>query len=445
MAGEKLREAAWAAYRKQPVWPISGTPPEWIQRSHPEFVPSLYAEPAFEWDVTGIGEIKGRPDYIARGFRKAMQVEHGKMKAVRAGKDVGERGKFLRDLLTGVWWHGRKTAPPADEMVSMAATRRGTTLLGEPVGSSLTKHPAGTAGFGPEMLRTKVLFGEDPLDVVLFHQWEPHAQVMNEVYGETVEEFAKEVPSLRGGTHYSAIASKVGVKKFNDRLTRKLEERGYKGILYSPEERYGEYELKMFPGGSAPGMGSSWAWPLDVRRKEGKEIKRWNRMFGKKLRATWAEEAKTGQYHHLKEHYRQIDIGKHTGAGGKLRETVFDDVSLYKTYALEAVGGSLTGGGKEIGAYAEKAGITFGEASDKIHGILYSEKQTTLANFKEALKEVVPQVPYETKQILAGEVKKATELSKQYNEGVITHSSYMKKINSLTEGVWGMKPKGGGG
>lgn len=304
-----------ASYRRYPIWPMEGIPSQWINRDDPDYEESIFQAPTFTLDPTMTGEIR-RPEHLRKGLRGLMKEQMRRRAAARAKDEVDELGKFLRDLLSGVWWHARRSPFPEEEMVTMASMRRRGTLFGEPVGTSLTKHPSKIEeGFGPELIRAMPEFSGDPLAEVLFHQYRPHAEVMNQNYIETIMQIAEESPNyareLGRMESYGDLRNIIPAAKFNERLTRNLEAKGYRGVSYSPSHRYEEYELKMFPGKAAPGMASDWVWPIDMRSgsREGRAaVERWDRMVGSKLRKAWREKVATAPYHHLHEHYREIDL-----------------------------------------------------------------------------------------------------------------------------------------
>lgn len=320
--------------RRYPIWPYHSTPSEWINKKDPNYeqAGSIYQGEEFTLDPTAMAEIKGRPSHIARALRRTMQQEFkdSALKIVK-GKDIGttdETADFFRNLLRGTWWHGRNTVPSKEKLATMAETRRKSTLFGEPVGTSLSKSiEKAEEAFGPELIRVRPVFGTDPLKNVLIHQYEPHAKILNETYVETIKELAEKDPTgtghrLRQMHGFQDLKGAVDRNTFNDLLTRKLEDKGYRGILYSPVERYNEYELKMFPGHGKGKFGSNYAYFLDKRTAKPNPNNQWGPllpdpstvkydiMFGDKVRKQWRDIAKTGKYHHLKEHYREIDLKK---------------------------------------------------------------------------------------------------------------------------------------
>jgi len=350
VAGEKIREM----FRQYPVWPLSGTPPEWIQREHPDFVPSIYAAPKAEVDVTAIGEIK-RTTAVAKTLRKGIQVDRA---AARGMEEVDPLGELFREILSGAWWHGRSTHPPLEEASTMAATRRKGSLFGEPVGTSLTKDPHvavnpsfsgvvnprgealyqaarkrfldvfyGRPGFVDEMrvaceemvasrtmrkkfLRVKPEFGGDPLKTILFPTHEPHAKVMNEAYEKTIFDLAEEYPDLAYIENLGDLKRAVPAREFNEQLTYNLQSKGYRGILYSPDARYSEFELKMFPSEFDTGMGSAYATYLDERAMTEPAMQKWRWKHGVPQMEKWTKAVEDAPYHHLKEHYMEIDLAE---------------------------------------------------------------------------------------------------------------------------------------
>ena len=310
---EDLEAEQSAMVRKYPIWPLTGIPAKWIDRKRPDYEESIFQAPLGSVDVTAVGEIKGRPATVARSIRKLMQKEaKASSKSSGALESLGvspEGEETFRKLLRGTWWHGRNTPPDPNKLTTFSEVRRKGTLFGEPVGTSVSKNPMAADMFG-KLLRVKPVFKGDPLKEVLFHQYEPHAKVINKAYEETVKSFAGEYPALRTMRDVSDLRNIVAKPDFNARLTQTLENKGYKGILYSPVERYGEWELKMFPGKWDTGKtGSENLLYVDQGYRVGdKTLKRYDDMFGVKMRKEWLNAVRNAKYHHLKEHYNKIDL-----------------------------------------------------------------------------------------------------------------------------------------
>ena len=314
-----------STYRRFPVWPFSGIRSEWINKKDPNYQKegSIFQGEESSIDPSGSGQIIGRPASITNLLRKTMQSENKLIAQAGKGKSFGKFGlnweqeNFFRNLLKGSWFHRRSTVPDKEVASTLAESRSNILRFGEPHGTSLTKNPR-LQGFGDKLLRVRPVFEGDPLEKVVLHQFEPGTKLTNEAYESAVRRLAAESPVLqreagygmRGIRDKGSLQAAVPRRKFNDTLTEELENRGKRGILYSPSQRYAEYELKMFPGHREQGKGSAWVKLLDERNPYSKEIDKYEDLIGDRLRNKWILEAKAGKYHHLKEHYSEIDLAK---------------------------------------------------------------------------------------------------------------------------------------
>ena len=112
------------------IWPFTGNPKEWIDRTDPDYTPSIYADsPTI--DVTGSGVINpvgGATKGAISALRKMMASEN-----VARGKPL----KGIVDRMSrGLWLHGRSQYPKTGETFADSRIRVGN--LGEPYGLSLT-------------------------------------------------------------------------------------------------------------------------------------------------------------------------------------------------------------------------------------------------------------------------------------------------------------------
>lgn len=171
---------------------------------------------------------------------------------------------------------------------------------------------------GPPIARVMPMYGGVPEEKILRISNPEHQEVIKSSYEEALKKFVNENPNFvfgeSGGEGY--MPTKEGFidelrysdsmrKKFNDILSGTMQEKGYKGLLYTPQ-RYGEYELKMFDPKDI--------MALDVRRIDDPTLSKlfksdYDEPIGKgaKKLGEWTE-ASYGKPAHLKELYRDIDV-----------------------------------------------------------------------------------------------------------------------------------------
>jgi hypothetical protein len=98
-------------YRRVPVWPVPGIPEPWINKSHPDYQPSIFQGPETEVDPIGsIGGIKKIAKPTKRWFSKLTEALQSKyfrskseMKGTKILKDLGKHGVSSEELRwTGV-------------------------------------------------------------------------------------------------------------------------------------------------------------------------------------------------------------------------------------------------------------------------------------------------------------------------------------------------------
>jgi hypothetical protein len=129
--------------------------------------------------------------------------------------------------------------------------------FGEPKGISLSADPDVAHGFGTSVRRVRPLYGDVPEKAIIDQTSEMGRQVLQDTYRDTIKDYLKELPEgdfeeLMSRPVYDKLKVLIGRNygtsdEFNIRLTERLREQGYKGLLYSPRRGdYDEYELKMF-------------------------------------------------------------------------------------------------------------------------------------------------------------------------------------------------------
>lgn len=285
------------------------------------------------------GEIKYVHKPVAQAIRKVMKKEAKGIATATKGKGAD----FMRDLLRGVWWHGRTTAPEAGKTLKKARIRTDK-YFGEPVGVSLSKDPEIAyrfAKFSPtksgeaklEISRVKPLFkGADPKDVILDAGTKEGHKVYKDAYEDTVRGIFREDKMFLEGVSDTPIidyadfkdylvgATKDNTAKFfNTRLTENLKDRGYKGMLWNPRRGGGEAELKIFDSDNIltvdkrnlsnvgepysteelKNLMSELGDEFYVSTRKGidfneKGVAKWNETIGKKMRANWEDTSTEG-------------------------------------------------------------------------------------------------------------------------------------------------------
>jgi hypothetical protein len=209
-------------------------------------------------------------------LREVMAIENRARGAAEAGDTVGK-------ILRGTFWHGRPRYPKVEELGERLVTstpRKDTTTLyeglpsyrdirgkkgnlGEPEGISLSYDPAVAAHFSdsaPNIGRVFPRYGGKPEDKIL-KAWTPEAgEILNASYEDAVHEVFTKSKGLASDVQEAIVSygelpgkafrnvlqgDQVKYREFNKALTASLQNKGYKGILYSPG-RYDEQELRMF-------------------------------------------------------------------------------------------------------------------------------------------------------------------------------------------------------
>lgn len=171
---------------------------------------------------------------------------------------------------------------------------------------------------GPPIARVMPMYGGVPEEKILRISNPEHQEVIKSSYEEALKKFLSEDPEAMSRiTGYggrpptrSKFLEELRYddalrKKFNDILSGTMQEKGYKGLLYTPQ-RYDEYELKMFDPKDI--------MALDVRRVDDPTLSKlfesgYDEPIGKgaKKLGEWTE-ASYGKPAHLKELYRDIDV-----------------------------------------------------------------------------------------------------------------------------------------
>lgn len=223
--------------------------------------------------VPVLGMLKGVEPKVAKVIRKAMREEFAN-RGPRVGKKFAEPlGELLDRVLEGPWFHGRKTYPEPGASFFSGRARPGN--FGEPSGISLTAHPellensfAKEAPLvkqkegnfialdffsGMPFARVLPRLGDRPSKVILPGWMGEGTEEANKVLWDAYTKVAKsqgfydpgELFEFYSKAHQMTDAYKYGAKIVNKELTQQLQQRGYKGILYSPH-RYDEWELRMF-------------------------------------------------------------------------------------------------------------------------------------------------------------------------------------------------------
>jgi len=163
------------------------------------------------------------------------------------------------------------------------------TRFGEPYGVSISASPSIARNFSADdyIHRVQPLYGGPPTERII-PLWRPEGQkAMNEGYNAAFNEWLGQRPGGRWGSgvpDYNSVLAgylghseagtdllanrmddflrgvgKTGTADFNTLYSKALQDKGYRGILYSPQ-RYGEYEMLM--------LDPSYVRPLDYRKLE---------------------------------------------------------------------------------------------------------------------------------------------------------------------------------
>lgn len=349
---------------------------EWINMSKEEKlanVVGLFADP----QVLGLGMIAGAKGPVLRAAMRAETVARGKAPA-------GGIGKLIHDVVSGSWWHGRKSYPKRGE--SFAEVRGRTGNLGEPMGISLSKVPGVAMKFAGELpyeeveekLWAKVLdaykrkFGTIPnrpmkLDEIkaavpeaykkyeditgrlglrpisrafplvggppaerIIPGWigpgtEEAQEVLKELYSKAVVKSPTSILPLERTV--SSYAESVGRDRLNRLVTEGLQEKGYKGILYSPA-RYGEHELRMFDPKDVLSLGkvidpASATYALE--HLPGRE----------KVLKNWVEALEQGASGSLRDVYSQIGLKRLLQEAGKSEKEI-DEITAKWLKSMES-------------------------------------------------------------------------------------------------------------
>ena len=270
-------------------------------------------------------EIKGFTPEVTRALRKAMQREfksRGSKESAAGYLGADPMSKTIQDTLRGVFWHGRQTYPePRVEggilkEATFESVRRKKTKIGEPTGISLTSDPGVADRFGDYQGFSRVTprFGGPPEKNILRAWEEPTGQILKQEYDKAAAKLLsenKEHPVLRKAfsedvsnkDKFIRALSRSGtlLEEFNTTMTKGLEERGYKGIIYNPN-RYNEYELKLFNPANA--------LRLDKRSMIDKGVDKLigNMYKGVKKRNLQLEIGLEDRPAHLKDFYREQEL-----------------------------------------------------------------------------------------------------------------------------------------
>jgi len=293
------------------------------------------------------GMIKGVKKSAAAKTRKLIQIEKIRRVRAKAGKPVD----FMRDLLEGVWWHGRATPPKVGKTLKGTRIRKGE-FLGEPTGISLSKDPAVAykfARFAPtesgeaklEITRSFPLFrGVDPKDIILdIGSTEGH-KIYKEAYEQTIKDFLIDVKDnipdsvidanvVTDYASFKTLSKKLKAyefspiekfdRHFNEFLTEELKDQGYKGNLWNPRRGGGEYELRIFDPEDVVSIDKrdlsdikdyyvneeitsllddlgEEAYSISTKGREFVEegVAKWDKVYGSKVRKTWKETSTEG-------------------------------------------------------------------------------------------------------------------------------------------------------
>jgi hypothetical protein len=290
-------------------------------------------------------------------LREVMAIENRARGAAEAGDTVGK-------ILRGTFWHGRPRYPEVQEVgekLVSTTPRKDITLtheglpsyrnirgkkgnLGEPEGISLSYDPSVAARFAgpsPNIGRVFPRYSGKPEDKIL-KAWTPEAgEALNASYEDAVHEVFTKNKGLASDVQEALVrqgeapgkafrnimhGDETRYREFNKALTASLQNKGYKGILYSPG-RYDEQELRMFDPEDVLHLDErsrNVARPMSVAADRERDLAE-RLQEGINERLAEHQKLTEGAPAHLYEHYENIDLDN----------IIFDEVQYAPARTLE--------------------------------------------------------------------------------------------------------------